>query len=383
MGKVLNRRQFLNSCKQAAFLGAGCALMPTAFSFGATADFTPRKGFIRPELSPFYTPLGNQVIRCELCPHHCEVAPGERGLCDVRKNIDGKYYSLVYANPCAIHIDPVEKKPFFHVLPGTQSFSLATAGCNFECKFCQNWNISQAKPEETRNYNLSPETVVSFALENGCRSIASTYVEPTIFMEYMLDIGRLAKSKPILKVMHSNGFVAEKPLLALCEVLEAACIDLKGFTEEYYQSMTEGRLQPVLNTLKTLCQKKVHTEIVTLVIPGRNDDVKQIRAMCQWIKENLNAGVPLHFTRFYPKYKLKGIAPTPVSTLEKARDIAMEEGLEYVYLGNVFRHPGEHTYCPECKKMLIERIGYDVKMVGMNGGRCKYCEKKIPGIWGF
>lgn len=381
MGRIINRRQFFNSCKQAAFWGAGCMLLPGALSAGPPTDFALRKGFVRPFLSPFYTSLGNGDIRCELCPHHCEVAPGERGLCDVRENRDGKYYSLVYANPCAVHIDPVEKKPFYHVLPGTRSFSLATAGCNFECKFCQNWNISQARPEETRNYHLTPDAVVSLALEAGCRSIASTYVEPTIFMEYMLDIGQRTKSKSILKVMHSNGFVAEKPLQALCGVLDAACIDLKGFTEAYYNDMTQGRLDPVLNSLKTFLEKGIHTEIVTLVIPGRNDDPNQLRAMCRWIKDHLGAGVPLHFSRFYPRYKLKGIAPTPVATLEKARHIAMAEGLDFVYIGNVYRHPAEHTYCPECKKLLIERIGYGVKMVGMADGNCKYCEKKIPGIW--
>lgn len=382
MERLVSRRQFLRSCRQAAFVGAGCALMPTGMSYGAAApDLTPKKGFVQKKLSPFYTSLEDQTIRCELCPHHCEVGPGERGLCEVRENIDGKYYSLVYANPCAVHVDPVEKKPFFHVLPATRSFSLATAGCNFECKFCQNWNISQARPEETINYHFPPEAVVSLALDGGCRSIAATYVEPTIFMEYMIDIGRSAKSKPILMVMHSNGFVAEKPLLALCEVLDAACIDLKGFSDDYYRQMTGGQLQPVLNTLKTLSLKKVHTEIVTLVIPGRNDDMAQIRAMCQWIKQNLGTGVPLHFTRFYPQYKLKGIAPTPVSTLEEARHIAMEEGLSFVYIGNVFRHPGEHTYCPQCGKMIIERTGYEVKMVGMGDGCCRHCREKIPGIW--
>ena len=219
------------------------------------------------------------------------------------------------------------------------------------------------------------------ALQYDCQSVASTYVEPTIFMEYMLDIGRLTRPKPLLKVMHSNGFVAAQPLSDLCKVLDAACIDLKGFTEEYYREMTGGRLAPVLETLKTLRRNNIHTEIVTLVIPGRNDDMKQIRAMCSWISSELGPDVPLHFSQFYPQYKLKGIPPTPVPTLEEARTTAMDTGLQFVYIGNVFEHPGENTYCPSCNKVVIQRRGYQTNPVGLVDGRCRYCQTKIPGIW--
>ena len=321
------------------------------------------------------------MILCELCPHSCEVGPGERGLCEVRENINGQYYSLVYANPCAIHIDPIEKKPLYHVLPASRAFSLATAGCNFDCKFCQNWEIAQARPDDTYNYRLPPDQVISSALQYKSQVIASTYVEPVIFIEYMLEIGRLAKSQPLLKVMHSNGFINEKPLEDLCDVLDAACIDLKGFTEDYYQTMTGGSLEPVLNTLKVLKTRRVHTEIVNLIVPGKNDDMKQVRAMCQWIYKELGPDIPLHFIRFYPRYKLKSIPPTPVSTLEKARGVAIDEGLHFVYVGNVPEHPGGHTYCPHCKKMLIRRIGYRVKALGLNDGKCQYCGRAIFGIW--
>ncbi|MGD8664890.1 MAG: AmmeMemoRadiSam system radical SAM enzyme [Desulfobacterales bacterium] len=339
------------------------------------------KGYLGRKLSPYFMQLDDQIVRCTLCPHACEVGPGERGICEVRKNIEGQYYSLVYANPCAVHIDPIEKKPFYHVLPASRAFSIATAGCNFDCKFCQNWEISQVRPDDTYNYKLAPDEVISSALEYKSQAIASTYVEPVIFIEYMLEIGRLAQSQPLLNVMHSNGFINAQPLEDLCEVLDAACIDLKGFTEDFYQTMAAGRLAPVLNTLKFLKTRNVHTEIVNLVVPGKNDDPKQVRAMCKWICKELGADTPLHFSRFYPRYKLKSIPPTPISTLEKARQIAIDEGLHFVYLGNVPEHPGGHTYCPDCQKMLIRRIGYRVKVLDLNDGKCQTCGRAIAGIW--
>ena len=377
----LTRRNFLAHCGKNAIFCASAAVLPWVASPRPAKAALLKKGLIKRELSPYYIPLDDKTVRCDLCPHTCEVEPGERGFCEVRENIDGKYYSLVYANPCAVHIDPIEKKPFYHVLPGSRSFSLATAGCNFDCKFCQNWEISQARPDETYNYELLPKVVVENALLYNCLSIASTYVEPVIFMEYMLAIGKIAKTKPLLKVMHSNGFVNPDPLKDLCEVLDAACIDLKGFTEDYYQNITEGRLEPVLNTLKQLSYRNIHTEIVNLMVTGKNDDFKQVRAMSRWIYDELGPDVPLHFSRFYPRYKLKSVPPTPVSTLEQARKTAMKEGLQYVYVGNVPEHPAEHTYCPKCKKMLIRRIGYRVKVLALEDGKCRYCGTPISGIW--
>lgn len=381
MEKNMTRRDFVSQCGRCALFLAGLnAFEGVSLPMVSNAQ-TLEKGFLGQKLSPYFTTLGDGRIRCELCPRFCEVDKGKRGYCRVRENRDGQYYSLVYGNPCAVHVDPIEKKPFYHVLPGTLSFSLATAGCNLNCKFCQNWEISQARPDDTLNYRLSPEQAVEAAARSQCRSIASTYVEPTIFIEYMLDLGRRAREQRLLKVVHSNGYINAGPLQDLCRVLDAACIDLKGFTDEYYRELTEGSLNPVLATLKQLKNQKVHTEIVTLIVPGKNDDMQQIRAMSRWIRTELGPEVPLHFTRFTPLYKLKSLAPTPVATLEQAWKTAIEEGLHFVYIGNVPGHEAEHTTCPQCKTRVIERTGYRIQVTQLQDGKCAKCGQAIPGIW--
>ena len=321
-----------------------------------------------------------KTVQCELCPNGCVLDINEVSRCRTRKNKDGVLYSLVYGKPCAVHVDPIEKKPFFHFLPGTTAFSIATAGCVLSCKFCQNWQISQARPEDTDTYDLPPEKVVTNAQFYRAQSIAYTYTEPTVFYEYMYDTAIIAKKKGVRNTMHSCGYMKEKPLRKLSKYMDAADIDLKAFTEDFYARICSGSLKPVLDSLVVLKEEGVWLEITNLVIPTLNDDTKKIKEMCLWIRKNLGPDVPIHFSRFFPHYKLKNLPPTPLKTLTDARDIAMNAGLRYVYIGNI-RHEGENTFCPKCKKMLIERAGYMVKQNNVSKGTCSFCGTPIAGVW--
>jgi pyruvate formate lyase activating enzyme len=329
----------------------------------------------------FYEKLKNNIAHCRLCPRECVISEGKRGYCRVRENRKGVLYALSYGQPVAIHIDPIEKKPFFHYLPGSQSFSIATVGCNLNCSFCQNWEISQAKPEEVKAESLLPEQLVAQAQMSGARSIAFTYTEPTVFYEYMLDVAKSARNKGLRVVMHSNGFVNEEPLRRLCKYLDAANIDLKGFSQEYYSKICEGSLAPVLKSLQILREEGVHVEITNLLLSGYNDDPETIRKMCRWIKDELGADTPVHFSRFYPMYKLLALISTPVEKLELARKIALDSGLKYVYIGNIPGHEAENTFCPNCRKPVIKRIGYTVSEIDLADGRCKFCNQEIKGVW--
>lgn len=329
----------------------------------------------------FYQKLDNKIVQCQLCPRQCTIPDGKRGFCGVRENRRGTLYSLSYAKLVAAHIDPIEKKPLFHFLPGTSAYSIATAGCNLKCKFCQNWEISQRKPEEVDFTYLEPQDLIVKVKQAGSPVIAYTYSEPTIFYEYMLETAKLAKLSGIKNTMHSSGYINEEPLRELSKYMDAANIDLKGFSDDYYQNLTEGSLIPVLNSLKILKEEGVHLEITNLVLPGYNDDPDIVRKMCLWIKDNLGVATPLHFSRFFPLYKLSNLNPTPVDTLEKCRQIAIDTGLKYVYIGNVGAHPAENTYCPKCKNIIIKRVGYIVEQVNLSNGRCKFCNENIEGVW--
>jgi pyruvate formate lyase activating enzyme len=327
----LSRRRFLQGAAAACLAcAAGGMGFGGASPARAAQSLGLAQGLMGRRPSPFFEPLEAGFVRCTLCPAACRVGPGERGACRVRENQDGQYHTLVYGNPCAMHVDPIEKKPFFHVLPGTRSFSLATAGCNFSCRFCQNWEISQKWPEETFNLGLSPAQAVVEARQAGAASLASTYVEPVIFMEYMLDLGRAARAAGLLKVMHSNGYVNPEPLRLLMEVLDAACVDLKSMREDFYRRVCGGSLAPVLATLRALARAGVHTEIVHLMIPGLNDSPAETRDLARFVAGDLSSETPLHLTRFHPRYRLLNLPPTPVATLEAAREVALAAGLKFV-----------------------------------------------------
>lgn len=331
--------------------------------------------------SMYYKKLENLRIECEICPRKCSVADLERGYCGNKENRNGKYYTLVYSRPCAVHVDPIEKKPLFHYLPGTPAFSIATAGCNIECKFCQNWQISQFRPEQVKNFDLTPKGIVRLAKQYQTPTIAYTYSEPVVFYTYMYDTAKLAKEEGIGSVMISNGYIAEEPLVELCKQLSAVKVDLKAFTEKFYKEICSGELKPVLQRLETLKRIGIWYEIVVLIIPTLNDNEKEIREMSLWIKDHLGSEVPVHFSRFYPTYKMKNLPRTPVKSVEKARRIAMEVGLKYVYLGNVLGHEGENTYCPGCGKVIIRRIGFKILEKNMEDGQCKFCKYDIVGVW--
>ncbi|HEC36057.1 MAG TPA: AmmeMemoRadiSam system radical SAM enzyme [Anaerolineae bacterium] len=340
-------------------------------------------GEVEPPLPVSYchTPHTGTYVHCTLCPHGCFIAEGERGHCRVRENRGGRLYSVVYGNPCAVHVDPIEKKPFYHFLPTAAAFSLATAGCNLRCLYCQNWTFSQVPPEQTENVDLSPEDVVRYAQMTNAPVIAYTYTEPTIFYEYMLATARLAREAGLLSVVISAGFINREPLRELCAAVDAIKIDLKGYDEGFYREVCGGELGPVLEAICTIYETGTHLEIVNLVVPTLNDDLDQLRALARWVARDLSPDVPLHFTRFYPKYKLTNLPQTPVETLERAREIALEEGVRFAYVGNVPGHPGNHTYCPACGREIIVRQGFAVMGYHLRDGACMYCGEPIPGVW--
>jgi len=328
----------------------------------------------------YYDRLPDKKIRCRLCPHECRVADLERGSCGVRENRDGTYYTLVYGNPCSMNVDPIEKKPMFHFHPGETAFSLATAGCNFVCRFCQNWEISQKRPEQVKSVPLSPDQAIDAALRSGCRVVAHTYTEPVVFYEYMLACAEAGKKRGVTNIMISNGFIQKDPMIELCRHLGAVKIDLKAFTDKFYREQCAGRLQPVLDTLVLICRQKVWLEIVVLVIPTLNDSDKEIEQMSDWIVKELGPDVPLHFSRFHPTFQIRNIPPTPPQTLMQARKIAMDRGVKFVYVGNLISD-AEHTYCPHCGKTVISRVMYSIDKSGLAGNRCRHCQTIIPGVF--
>jgi len=379
---LCTRRDFLARCAGGAvgmavglelLRGADNGHLPTAAASSGT--------YLPVRKARFYETLSLKRVKCTLCPRECIVDDKERGYCGVRENRGGVYYTLVHSNPCAANVDPIEKKPLHHFFPGTKAFSIATAGCNMECAYCQNWQISQARPENTRNVKMTPAEVVALAKSHGCNSIAFTYTEPVVFLEYVIDTSIAARKAGVKSVMITAGYINPTPLKEACRHLDAIKVDFKGFSEKFYREVCHGELAPVLKALKIIRQTGTWLELVVLVVPGRNDDPAELRSMCRWVVTNLGRDTPIAFTRFHPMYKLKNIAATPVTTLEQARRIATEEGLRYAYVGNVPGHRWESTYCPQCGKVVIRRIGYSVDLSNFRKGACGSCGKPIPGIW--
>jgi len=377
--------------REALKLGIGAAL--GAAAVGAVARYgssarpatgrvsagETKGGWVHP--AAHYRKASRKFVQCALCPRQCSVGPNNRGLCGVRENRDGEYFTLVYGRAASANIDPVEKKPFFHVLPGSPIFSFATAGCNLECKNCQNWQLSQARPEDVPAVDLPPDKLVQRARAQGCKLIAGTYTEPNVFFEYMLDVAAEGNRHGVRTTMVSAGYVNAQPMAELCREVAAVKIDLKSMRDDFYRSNCQATLKPVLDTIELVKKQGVWLEIVYLVIPTLNDSDQEIRDLARWVRANVGTDVPLHFSRFYPHYRLKNLPPTPYETLERCHRIAKSEGLHYVYVGNVPGHPGEGTFCPKCGKLLISRQYYQVTENHVCGGRCEFCSQSIPGVW--
>jgi pyruvate formate lyase activating enzyme len=377
----LDRRTFLMcALASGAALGmAGVAQPAAASSSDAASETSDDARFIVE--AKFYEKQPNRKIKCKLCPRECVVGDKERGYCGVRKNRGGTYYTLVHSRVCAAHVDPVEKKPLFHYLPGSLAFSIATAGCNVNCKFCQNWDISQSRPEQIPAQYTPPRRVAELARQYSCPTIAYTYSEPVVFAEFLMDAADAGHEAGIRSIVVSNGFMQQDPLKMAYGKMDAIKIDLKSFSESYYRQVVTGQLKPVLDSLVTLRKMGKWFEIVFLVLPTLNDSDAEFRGLAQWVKANLGADVPLHFTQFHPEYLLKNLPITPVPTLERAKAIADAEGLHYVYIGNVPGHPAQNTYCPKCKRMLVERVGFTASEMLIKNGRCPFCQQPIPGVW--
>lgn len=365
-------------------LCGACALCTTGISAlapGTASAVSPEKGLVNPRRSPWCLQLTEKDFRCTLCPHLCRISPGKRGRCGVRENRAGSCYTLAYANPALVQATPVERIPFFQVMPGIRTLAVSTAGCPLECRFCEVWDMALIRPEEVHAYDLSPEDAVSQARSAGAEAVAYAFGEPVAFYEYMSDTAAAAKKEGLLNLVHTSGYILPEPLEAVIGSIDAVNVDLKAFDDTFYRRMTGGSLEPVKSAMKMIKEAGVHLEITNLVIPAENDDMDLIKKMCLWIKNELGPEVPIHFARFYPLYKLSNLPPTPVSTLDRARDTAMEAGLSHVYVAKVTGHEGENTFCRECGKKIIDRMGFVIEDMQIERGRCSNCGTRIHGIW--
>ncbi len=334
-------------------------------------------------IAKFWEKWKDNKVKCTLCPHNCIIKDGQAGICGVRVNKGGTLYTLVYDRIVAANVDPIEKKPLFHVLPGSKIFSIATVGCNLRCKNCQNYSISQYpilhNGEVTGEY-VTPELIVESALKYNCESIAYTYTEPTIFYELAYDTAKLAHGKGLLNFFITNGYINREPLEEILPYLDGANVDLKSFRDETYRRIASARLQPVLDTIKFLYEKGKWVEVTTLIIPEVNDSEEELRDIAKFIK-SVSPDIPWHLSAFYPAYKMLNVPPTPPEKIQRAREIGLEEGLKFVYSGNLWGDPGENTYCPNCGHIVIGRVGYRITEINLRGNKCIFCGTEIPGIF--
>ncbi len=376
-----DRRAFL----KAGAVGACALCFPGLFGvFGSAPPVqaqTARRGLPGNRRSPWFRNLSGGSVQCTLCPLECRLAPGQRGRCRVRENRDGTGYTLVYGNPVLVQTDPVERKPFFHVLPGSRALSVSTAGCPLHCSFCEVWDMALAPPEGQYSYELPPAEVIDHAERTGVEAISFAFGEPVAFWEYTCDTAAEARRAGLLNLVHTSGYINREPLGRIAGHLDAVNVDLKSFDPAFYRSFCDGELDPVLETLLFLRRENVHLEITNLLIPTLNDDMAMIRRMCTWIRDNLGPDVPLHFARFYPLYKLSNLPPTPVATIDRARATAYDAGLNHVYVSRVTGHEGESTWCPSCGDVVIRRLGFVIEENLLDAGRCGACGTPIPGRW--
>jgi pyruvate formate lyase activating enzyme len=331
-----------------------------------------------------YDTRKENAVRCQLCSHRCVIKDGRRGLCAVRENRDGTLHTLVYGKVIAGHVDPIEKKPLYHFLPGSQSYSIATVGCNFSCSFCQNADIAQMPADRDgmiMGNEISPAEVVDDARQAGCTSISYTYTEPTVFFEFAYDTARLAHDYGLKNIFVTNGYMSGEAVKMVSPFLDAANVDLKAFSDRFYRERCGARLQPVLDTLKRMVSQGVFVEVTTLIVPGLNDSPDELKQLAGFIAEQLDPATPWHISRFHPTYRLTDRGPTPVKTLETARDIGLAAGLQFVYTGNVPGDAGGNTYCPGCGEMIMERWGFRLGSVRVKNGACSLCGEAIAGVW--
>lgn len=366
----ISKRDFL---KKSMTFSAGLMCYPCLSMLGGISSIYKRPAMFQEETA--------RGIMCRICPNECVLKEGETSKCNNRRVHESKLYTMAFGNPCSANVDPVEKKPLYHFLPGSRAYSIATAGCNLVCLNCQNWTISQTGPDKTRNIDLMPDKVVEESIKNNCKSIAYTYTEPVTFYEYVFETATLAKRAGIKNIIKSNGYVNQEPLKKLCTVIDAANIDLKAFSESTYLKLSGAKLQPVLDSLKTYKDSGVWLEITNLIVPSWTDNLDEIRSMCKWLSSNGFNDTPLHFSRFYPLHKLEQLPPTPIDTLKKAYDIATDEGLKYVYTGNAPGNEISDTACPSCKTTAVARRGYRIASNSIAEGKCSKCGSDIKGIW--